>query len=101
MLTRLMLFMAGFMMASGLALAQNDDMMPPPAGPDVPEDTTPPTESAKPELEGYESRESIEVRNGETPPPTAPSVTDDTPPTGDATPELEGYDSKESTDIDS
>jgi hypothetical protein len=60
-------------------------------------DDTPPAGSAKPELEGYEGRESVEVRNDETPPPTAPSVADDTTPTGDSTPELEGYDSKEST----
>lgn len=99
MLTRTMLLLMGLLMAGGFAMAQTDDQLPPPAGPEVSDDT-PATGSAKPEPEGYQSMESVETEDGELPPKIAPEASDDTPATGSAEPELEGYESKESVETD-
>ena len=86
MSTRTTLLLTSMLLTGGLAMAQTDD--------------TPPTGSAEPELEGYESMESVETENGDIEPEIAPTVSDDTPPTGSAEPELEGYESMESVEID-
>ena len=94
---RMTLIASGILMA-GVAMAQTEEPMS--AAPEVLSEDTPEVDQAKPEAEGFESMESVEVDDGQLPPPAGPEVSDDTPPTGSAEPELEGYQSMESVEVD-